>query len=340
MSSLGTFTLTDKGEPIFLMASDLASQFKIKQRPQLGSGNISTNNLNFSLVREGTDLPRETVEKVYSKFLTCMGRSIFEGRNILITIHRVAEISITKGELLCRFLPQFLSLFQSGGDPLKTGKQRSDLRATAKREQLQNTRSQVIERAGMDQFGREEPSVYRGKLAGGANVRGGDYNPITGSAADRRRPASAGRLGAGRRVNAYGEDDFEARRPLSARSTTSRGSISTASLLHSPRAQSNPRGGGYRGGAATLSADVQRNSSGGGLRKEQLDRFNKTQGAAPAVADARKLAAKALDAGDIVAKVRQKIVERGGSNGIRSIAKLLAIMDDNGDKRLTKEELK
>jgi hypothetical protein len=38
--------------------------------------------------------------------------------------------------------------------------------------------------------------------------------------------------------------------------------------------------------------------------------------------------------------VRRKIVERGGSNGIRSMAKLLAIMDDNGDKRLTKEELK
>ncbi len=56
--------------------------------------------------------------------------------------------------------------------------------------------------------------------------------------------------------------------------------------------------------------------------------------------DARRIAAKALDMGDIINKVRNKIVERGGSNGMRSIAKLLAIMDDNGDKRLSKDELK
>jgi hypothetical protein len=52
------------------------------------------------------------------------------------------------------------------------------------------------------------------------------------------------------------------------------------------------------------------------------------------------MAARALNTGDIIEKVRRKIVERGGSNGIRSIAKLLTIMDDNGDKRLSKDELK
>jgi hypothetical protein len=57
-------------------------------------------------------------------------------------------------------------------------------------------------------------------------------------------------------------------------------------------------------------------------------------------ADPRALAARALDTGDIIERVRRKIVERGGSNGIRSIAKLLTIMDDNGDKRLSKDELK
>ena len=41
----------------------------------------------------------------------------------------------------------------------------------------------------------------------------------------------------------------------------------------------------------------------------------------------------------MIQKVRDRIIERGGSNGIRSIAKLLNIMDDDGDKRLSKQEL-
>ena len=58
------------------------------------------------------------------------------------------------------------------------------------------------------------------------------------------------------------------------------------------------------------------------------------------VLGAREIAAKALDGGkDVIQKVRDRIIERGGSNGIRSIAKLLSIMDDDGDKRLTKQEL-
>jgi hypothetical protein len=344
MTSFGTFTLTDKGDPVFLISSDLTGQFKLKQRPQPASGNFSTNPLNFTLVKEGTELARETVEKVYSKFLTCMGRAIFENRNILVTIHRVAEITISNGELACKFLPQFLSLFQAGGDPMKTGKQRADIRAQPKREQHENTKYEVIKPTRMDQFGREEPPIQRGRqpARSGSNPRGGGYNPITGSAVNERpRPASAGRLGTGgaRRGGAY-EDDYEARRPSSARSASSRQTISTSSLLHSPRAASDLGGrGGVRGGAATMSAGNR-----GGLRREQLERFNRTQGDAraahPPSMDARKVAAKALNTGDIVDKVRKKIVERGGSNGIRSIAKLLAIMDDNGDKRLTKEELR
>ncbi|CAM9205863.1 unnamed protein product, partial [Ectocarpus fasciculatus] len=41
----------------------------------------------------------------------------------------------------------------------------------------------------------------------------------------------------------------------------------------------------------------------------------------------------------IIEKIKQKIVERGGSNGIRSLGRLLSIMDDSGDKKLSKDEL-
>lgn len=42
----------------------------------------------------------------------------------------------------------------------------------------------------------------------------------------------------------------------------------------------------------------------------------------------------------LLEQVRAKIVQRGGSNGIKTLGKLLAIMDDNGDKRLTKDEFR
>ena len=38
--------------------------------------------------------------------------------------------------------------------------------------------------------------------------------------------------------------------------------------------------------------------------------------------------------------MRQKIIERGGSGGIASVARLLKIMDDDGSKTLTRNELK
>lgn len=320
MSSFGTFSLTEKGEPVFLISSDLTGQFKLKQRPQPACANISTSSLNFTQVREGTNLPRELVEKIYLKFLTCMGRAIFEARNILITIHKVAEISISNGELVCKFAPQFTSLFIGGNNPIKTGTQRAVIRGEAKREQARSNQFHAVSanRTGMDQFGREEAESRRSKMAprAGSNPRGATgYNPITGAPDQVRRPSSAGRAG----VGAIRRDGFEAQRPSSART------MSTSSMVHSPR-----------GAAAQVGGR-------GGLRKEQLDRFNQSQNdlrAATPVTDARKLAARALDVGDIVEKVRRKIVERGGSNGIRSISKLLSIMDDNGDKRLSKEELR
>ena len=37
-------------------------------------------------------------------------------------------------------------------------------------------------------------------------------------------------------------------------------------------------------------------------------------------------------------RLKKKIIERGGATGIRGLGRLLAIMDDNGDKRLSKDE--
>ncbi|CAE7618916.1 Capsl, partial [Symbiodinium microadriaticum] len=55
--------------------------------------------------------------------------------------------------------------------------------------------------------------------------------------------------------------------------------------------------------------------------------------------DARAMAARALGPGDVVKKLKDKIIARGGTNGIKGLGRLLRIMDDNGDKRLSRDEL-
>ena len=54
----------------------------------------------------------------------------------------------------------------------------------------------------------------------------------------------------------------------------------------------------------------------------------------------RAAAARALGTELIIEKVRQKIIERGGSGGIASVARLMKIMDDDGSRQLSRSELK
>ena len=55
---------------------------------------------------------------------------------------------------------------------------------------------------------------------------------------------------------------------------------------------------------------------------------------------ARAAAARALGTELIIDKLRQKIVERGGSSGITGVARLMKIMDDDGSHTLSRNELK
>jgi Ca2+-binding EF-hand superfamily protein len=113
------------------------------------------------------------------------------------------------------------------------------------------------------------------------------------------------------------------------------------SLLHSPRSNHSSNIGG---------AAINRNSN---LRRENLESHtSKLANAANArqhsfgapnvnaAGDARGVAAKALfNITDTVQTIRQKIVERGGVAGIKGFQRLIKIMDNNGDKRLSKDEL-
>eukprot|EP00981_Chlorochromonas_danica_P004407 scaffold879_cov170-Ochromonas_danica.AAC.22 len=193
-------------------------------------------------------------------------------------------------------------------------------------------------------IGRDDPPLPRGSGNRGVRpVSAGRNNPFSSTSTILRneRPTSAGRP-QNRNNATIGPNAF--RRPMSA-STTQSTVSTTSSAYGTPRNRNKPLA--YTNNNNNNNNLLHRPSS----RGLNIDNNNMKQKHAATtngrigqdnnnVMDARRLAAKALDVGDIVDKVRNKIVERGGSNGLRSIAKLLSIMDDNGDKRLSRDELR
>lgn len=255
MAGFGTFSLHEiKLQPIFTMSTEFSSQFKLKQSFPGVAANIPTLMTNFQYISKVCKLDRETVEKIYNKFMKALGSAISEGRMVLLTIHKVAEIRISNGMLSCDFMAVFLSSFQ----PSTT----------------------------------TQPSLNKSMSKSSINIQRPDSRQSSYSNSSSTRLQSTGQRSATPTNNI--------RRP----------SNDFASLL----SQSNV---------------------------EKVKRQPSQQG------NARELAARALSSNTnnassqlVIDRVREKIIQRGGSNGIRTIGNLLKIMDDNGDKRLSKDELK
>ncbi|RYG62823.1 DUF4496 domain-containing protein, partial [archaeon] len=340
LTSFGTFTFTTKGEPTFIVAPEFSNQFKLRQRVQGPPSNVPTAAINFAAVQQGTGIARETIEKIYTKFMTSLGKVLLENRSVVLTFHRVAEIQVSKGELIDDFMPEFKALFAQS-QPVTTKSLDQFKNAAKKTSKLISTSKMFEEgiRREREMEGRYNTKLDIGDYGDGYPSRArqvrpatAGFNPITGQRGQvQQRPSSAGRA-----------------RPGSASS-------------YSTNSYAQPA----RGDMMNYTDNYRRPTTGNnkaGLTREALARHSQTQavrGRAPDrgaqfrdpragaqysmpedVVDARQVAAKALNVNDIVNKVRTKIIERGGSNGIRSVAKLLSIMDDNGDKRLNKEELR
>ncbi|KAG5186101.1 hypothetical protein JKP88DRAFT_162326, partial [Tribonema minus] len=96
-----------------------------------------------------------------------------------------------------------------------------------------------------------------------------------------------------------------------------------------------PRGGSEYGGGRSVAgraAAVGRGGGGGG--------GGGARGAASAALRHDDGGAAAAAAAAVVAKVRQRCVARGGGDGLHALARLLRVMDNDGDGRLDRTELK
>ena len=260
LDGLGIFSYTIKGDPVFNLMPEFCSKYRVKQvggTPGLGS--CPTPRINLSQLCKLAKVERAACDKIYSTFISAIGKGVQTGRQALVSINKVAELNFSKNQMKIKFLPDFMR--------------------------------------GLGKEVAEPPSPVR-------LPRARDRNPMTGDGmSDIDEPVLRQR----ERNPLFGEDEsIDSRRPRTA-----------GGRLSSARSTSSAGGGGLT--AANLRKISSRPASG---------------------SNPRAIAAQALGAQGIINKVREKIVARGGSTGIRGIAKLLSIMDDNGDKRLSKDELK
>lgn len=106
------------------MSNDLGSQFKLKQKAcPTADQKVPTTAINFTQVKDAITnkqaASRDLVEKVYGKFMTVLGRALFEGRNVLVTVHKVAEITLGNGDLSYSLIPDFYKIFVTHPTPRK-----------------------------------------------------------------------------------------------------------------------------------------------------------------------------------------------------------------------------
>ena len=363
LGQLGTFTKATSGGTTFVPASEILKCYKLKAKPNPQPDSVPISGLNFTQLSQSSGVSREIAEKIYTRFVHCVGKSILEGREILLTIHKVAEISIKNSMMAVTFISQSnttANVRQSAASPVESPKmkQRDSVWSANRQRAAARDRAAATQEAALAKV-----VAYKNKTA----IPSPQFRPknnIFSSDSDISHttppPVPVNPIVHHGEVeyeyNPFDEvKDYKTKKAIKAEyqvrpnSAVSVNSVDTMSLLHSPRSQLS---------VASSRQNSRRGYDRGGLSKEQLEYHTATTaiqpknvktrpaslqggvGAALGALDARALAAKALSNGEIVQKVREKIIERGGTSGIRSLQRLLMIMDDNGDKRLTKDELK
>ena len=367
LERFGSFAYDKAGVPTFIMASDFSRKYSVTQKsvPQLAGAAVQK--LNLSQLSEIANVERGKAEMIYQAFVSTLGKGVQAGRNALISVHKVAELSITNNFLRCTFSGDLLR--SVGAPQVGTGRTKSAPRQRPPADPAWKAFDGQINgvgAGGQTLLAASEHALKKKKKSSKSTVPGKRmgpqpdwHNPITGEGVDDCVVPGKKRYGAEVAHNPIlqnssdedSEEDYgfvERRRPSTASTTSSRYSAGSSAI-------SSPRGAW---GASPAVNRSRPSSSGGRLAPSHRpptpgDRsapsrrpatpVNRRAAAQPtrgaAKSDPRQIAASAIGSDTIIEKIKQKIVERGGANGIRSLARLLAIMDDSGDKKLSRDEL-
>ena len=358
LEGLCTFTFNASGELIFVASPELCKKFALRQRNVAVPGDNMFSKVNMIQLGKAAGVDRALADKVYSKLVETIGRILREKKSILLSLHHIGEVKFIGGEVSCSFHPNVTHMLPQRMVAGKNGTMRPSSAGSNR------SRPGSAPRARNPITGE-----FDGEMAPLATPRARARNPLT----DGEEPAAPRRNGGGNPAPGFASTGgarvgsgvrggaSPVRRPSSAVSVCSDrsvGSLDTMSLMHSPRSQYSDYGSNeVRYTNVPRASSKPRVNQGNTFQQQRprsasSSRYSAQPGRAQP-SDARAVAAKALApqasrkespavsaAGAFVDRLRAKIIERGGATGIKGLGRLLAIMDDNGDKRLSKEEFK
>ena len=109
LDHFGYFSFDILGEPCFNLSAEFKRTYKVRQTEIPSHDNFPVGKLNLTQLSRMTGLDRGVSDKTYNKFVTTVGGGIRMNKNVLITVHKVAEIFINNDSVKVMFLPDFLS---------------------------------------------------------------------------------------------------------------------------------------------------------------------------------------------------------------------------------------
>ena len=311
LNSFGTFSFTKDYYPKFVLSSELSSRVKVRDQGVDSSTTVPVVNVNYSLLATTVDLPRDVTEKLITIGLSIISQLILEGRSLLLNFRDLATFEIASNTIKYDFTPSLLdelgnSMYgsQQGIPQLNRTQNRvlNNSLSNSSPNKQQNSRSSSNNRSsnGNKRRGGADDAFYENK-----NLV--NRNPILGDTPSYNQP-NKGKLAS------------------TTRPASSDGGMSGV-FNHSNT------GNNYQTASMNMGQDSRNRPSSAPYNNSGSNTYT-TKGYAGATS------ATTSWENPVVAQLKKRIVERGGVNGIRSVARLLGIMDNNGDKRISREEFK
>lgn len=109
LDHFGSFSFDILGEPCFNLSAEFKRTYKVHQTETPSHDNSPVAKLNLTQLSRMTGLDRSVSDKAYNKFVTTVGGGLRMNKNLLITVHKVAEIFISNESVKVMFVADFLS---------------------------------------------------------------------------------------------------------------------------------------------------------------------------------------------------------------------------------------
>lgn len=322
VEGLGTFTLDVNAKPVFVMATEFAATHALRDFTTSAAKTLnpatSNGKLNIARVAQSAEMERPIAETAVATVLKHLGRYLKERKSVSLSFHPMAEFAcIPRDSAAMKFLPSFVS----------------EVEATHKA-----STKRAIGAAGAV----ARPTARTKELQQKLQTQMADTRRPSGAGGERRR--SGGLRASDLKAMSRGGSAHATELPFQSRTATNSTLASRAGHHGRPRRRPETPVPSYASSEVPSYHTPRGGSSVGGWMDNHQSQHQQRGGVRGGIrgGDARSVASSALGGAEkcaAVERVKAKCIERGGHNGIHAMARVLKIMDDNGDGKLDRSEL-